>query len=93
MDHLCFVSCVSHALASANCCLVVTCWGRADLLTLVGEVYCIFVNFPFGILGQVWYSIVSFPNLCLLSYFVEPYFMICFLLPYLSSLSFLNKLC
>ena len=25
--------------------------------------------FPCGILGQVWYLIVSFPDLCLLSYF------------------------
>ena len=33
MDHLCyFVSCVS----------VVTCWERADLLVLVGDVYCYF---------------------------------------------------
>ena len=30
---------------------------------------CIFVTFPCGILGQVWYLIVSFPDLCLLSYF------------------------
>ena len=55
-----FVSCVSHALASVHCCLVVTCWERADLLALVGDVYCIFVTFPCGILGQVWYLIVSF---------------------------------
>ena len=37
------------------CCLVVTCWERADLLAPVGDVYCIFVTFPCGILGQVWY--------------------------------------
>ena len=66
-----FVSCVSHAFASVHCCLVVTCWERADLLALVGDVYCIFVTFPCGILGQMWYLIVSFPDLCLLSYF-EP---------------------
>ena len=59
-----FVSCVSHAFAS-----VVTCWERADLLALVGDVYCIFVTFPCGILGQVWILIVSFPDLCRLSYF------------------------
>ena len=51
------------------CCLVVTCWERADLLTLVGEVYCFLVTFPCGILGKVMYSIVSFPDLCRLSYF------------------------
>ena len=61
---------VSHAFPSVHCCLVVTCWQRADLLEFVVDVYCIFVTFPFGILGQMWYLIVSFPDLCLLSYFV-----------------------
>ena len=43
MDHLCF--CVSHAFASVLGCLVVSCWVRADVLALIGDVYCI--------LGQV----------------------------------------
>ena len=30
---------------------------------------CVFVTFPCGILGQVWYLIVSIPYLCHLSYF------------------------
>ena len=47
----------------------VTCWERAELFTLVGDVYCIFVAFPCGILGQVWYWIILFPDLCLVSYF------------------------
>ena len=64
-----FVSCVSHAFASVLCCVVVTCWERAGLLALVGDVNCIFATFPCGILGQVWYLIVSFPGLCHLSYF------------------------
>ena len=50
--------------------LVVTCWERADLLARVGDVYCVFVTFLCGIFGQVWYLIISFPDLCLLSYFV-----------------------
>ena len=29
-----------------------------------------FVSYPFGIMGQVWYLIVSFPDLCHLSYFL-----------------------
>ena len=73
MDRLCFVSRVFHASGSVICCLVVTCWERADLLLLVDGVYCIFVTFPCGILGKVWYSIVSFPDLCLLSYFKNTY--------------------
>ena len=47
---------------------MVTCWERADILAPVGDVYCIFVTFPCGNLGQVWYLIVSFPDLCHLSY-------------------------
>ena len=65
MDHLC----VSCAFPPVHCCLVVTCWESADLLALFIDVYCIFVTFPCGILGQVWYLIVSFPYLCPLSYF------------------------
>ena len=48
---------------------MVTCWERADFLALVGDVYCIFVTFPCGILGQLWYLFVSFPDLCCISYF------------------------
>ena len=35
---------------------------RADLLALLCDVYCGFVSFPCGILGQVWYLIVSIPD-------------------------------
>ena len=41
---------------------------KSDLLALVCDVYCIFVTFPCGIMGQVWCLIVSFPDLCRLSY-------------------------
>ena len=63
---------LSHAIASAYCCLVVTRWERDDLLALVDDVYCICVTFLCGILGQVWYLIVLISDLCLLSYFAEP---------------------
>ena len=33
----------------------------------------VFVTFPCGILGQVWYLIVSIPDLCQLSCLVEAY--------------------
>ena len=58
-----YVSCVTHAFVSVQCCLVVTCWERADLLAVVGDVYCIFVTFSCGILGQVWY-LISLSDLC-----------------------------
>ena len=65
----------SHVFVSAHCCIVVTCWKRADFLAHVGDVYCIFVTFPCGILGQVRYLIVSFPpDHCHLSYFYSAYF-------------------
>ena len=69
MGNLCFF-CI---LCFSCFCLVVTCWELADLLALVGDVYCIFVTFACGILGQVWYLIVSFPDLCRLSYFDQVY--------------------
>ena len=54
-------------LVFANTCnLVVTCWGRADLLAFLNVMSCVFVTFLFGALGQVWYLIVSIPDLCLL---------------------------
>ena len=59
-----FLSCVCHAFASVHCCLVVTCWERADLMSLVFGVKLCFVTFPCGILGEVWYLIVSIPDLC-----------------------------
>ena len=43
-----FMSCDCLAFASVHCCLVVSCWERADLLPLVCEVYCGFVTFPCG---------------------------------------------
>ena len=38
-------------------------------MAIVCDVYCDFATFPFGILGQVWYLIVSVPGPCCLSYF------------------------
>ena len=34
-----FMSRVCHAFASVPCCLVVTCWERADLLALICDVF------------------------------------------------------
>ena len=40
---------------------------RAQFLALLYVMFtCEFVTFPYGILGQVWYLIVSIPDLCLL---------------------------
>ena len=62
-----FLFCLVFAMslcASIYMCFVVTCWERADLLALVCGVCCEFVT-----LGQVWFLIVSIPDLCTLTYF------------------------
>ena len=33
------------------------------------DVFLCFVTFPYGVLDQLWYLIISIPDLCLLSYF------------------------
>ena len=43
------MSCVCHAFASVHCCLVVTCWERAELLSLVCDFLKVFCYFP------LWY--------------------------------------
>ena len=53
-------------------CRVVTCWERADLLALVCGVQLLVGQFPIVILCQVWYLIVSIPDLCTLAYFLLP---------------------
>ena len=48
-----FMSSVCHAFACVQCCLVVTCWERTDLLALFVTFNCVFVAYPCGILGKV----------------------------------------
>ena len=71
MSSVIYVLCLS-CFAPVHCCIVVTCWERTDHLVFVCDVQlcCFhFITFPCGILGQVWYLIVSIPDLCRLSYF------------------------
>ena len=64
------MSCVSHYFAL----FIAASWSPAEkgltfwLMLMMFIVF--FITFPYGILGQVWYMIVSFPDLCRLSYFV-----------------------
>ena len=71
MDHSCYFCCVFVMLscASVYCCLVVTCWERADLLALVCDVILRVCFFLIGILGQVLYFNVLIPDFCPRSYF------------------------
>ena len=72
MDILCLF-CLAFTMPlcpSVYMCLVVTCWEKVDLLSLVCGILLCVCHFPIGILGQVWYLIVSIPYLCTLSYSV-----------------------
>ena len=63
-----FHVCLCHTVLSVPCSLAVTCWERADLLALLFVMFaCVFFTFPHGTQGQVWYSIVSIPDLCFLT--------------------------
>ena len=70
MDPFLFMFRVCHAFLSVHCSLVVTCSEKAGLLALLCVMFFGgFVTFPDGVLGQVWYLLVSIPDLCLLTYF------------------------
>ena len=64
---LCFVFALPLCV-SVYMCLMVTCLEGADLLALVCGVLLWVCHFPIGILGQMWYLIVSIPDLCTLTY-------------------------
>ena len=70
MDHLCYF-CIVFVMLSRL--LIAASWSPAGkgLISWLSCVMldCVIVTFPFGILGQVWYLIVSIPDLCPLSYF------------------------
>ena len=71
-----FQVCLCYAVLSVPCSLVTTCWERADLLTLLCVMFlCVFVTFPYGVPGQVWYLTVSIPDPCILLYFKSSHFM------------------
>ena len=69
---LLFVFCLylCHIVLSVFCSHVVTYWERTDLIGahLYMMLSCVFVTFPYGVLGQLRYLIVLMPNLCCLSH-------------------------
>ena len=70
MDHLCYVCLVFVMLWRL---FIAALWSPAGKgltsLLLFAAFNCVFATFPCGILGQVWYLIVSSPDACRLSYF------------------------
>ena len=72
MDHLCYLCLVFVMLSRL---FIAALWSTAGKgltywLLFFFMFNCVFVTFPCGILGQVWYLIVSIPDLCHLSSFV-----------------------
>ena len=70
MDHL-YYFCIVFVMLSRL--LIAALWppagkGLTPWLSFVVS-NCVVVTFPIGILGQVWYLIVSIRDLCPLSYF------------------------
>ena len=70
VNHLCYF-CIVFVMLSRL--LIDALWSPAGkgLVSWLSVVVlnCVVVSFPFGILCQVWYLIVSIPDLCPLSYF------------------------
>ena len=71
MDHFCYLCFVFVML---SCLFIAALWSPAEngwpLGSFVCYVYCVFVTFPCGVLGQVWYLIVLITDLCVLTYFI-----------------------
>ena len=64
-----FHICLCYAVLSVPCGLMLTCLERADLLAFLCVMFsCVFLVFPYGVLGQVWYWIVTIPDPSLLLY-------------------------
>ena len=74
MDLLCFCSvlCLLCLYARLFICALWSPAGKGLTSWLSFVVSAVsFCHFPIGILGQVWYLIVSIPDLCTLTYFVR----------------------
>ena len=57
--------CLYYTVLSVLCSLVITCWEMAYHLSLLCIMFpCVFVTFPYGVSGHVWYLIVAIPDLC-----------------------------
>ena len=70
MDHFGYLSLMFVML---SCMFIAALWspvGKGWLLTLLCLMFfCAFVSFPCIVLGQVWFLIVSIPDICLHTYF------------------------
>ena len=77
MDHLCYLCLVFVMLSRLFIAALWSPAGKGLTFWLSFVMFnCVFVTFPCGILGRVWYLIVSFPDLCCLSYFFSVFFLL-----------------
>ena len=71
MDHLCYLCLVFVMLSRLFIAALWSPTGKGlNSWFLFAMFNCVFGSFPCGILGQVWYLIVSIPDLCRLSTFI-----------------------
>ena len=65
MDQLCYLCLVSVMFSRL---FIVALWSHAGKGLTSWRLFvmfnCVFVTFQYGILGQVWYLIVSIPDIC-----------------------------
>ena len=67
-----FLSCLCHAFASVHCCLLVTCWERADFLGSCLWCLIVFLSLSHVVSWvQCGTSLYWFLKICRLSYFVS----------------------
>ena len=66
MDHFCYLCFVFVKL---SCLFIATLWSPAGKVLTSWLSCLVFVTFPYGALGHVWYLIVSISDICLLTYF------------------------
>ena len=70
MDHLCYLCLVFVMLSRLFTAALLSPAGKGMTSWLLFVMFTfVFVTFPCGIVGQVWYLIVSIPDLSRLSYF------------------------
>ena len=70
MDHLSYLCLVFVMLSRLFIAVLWSSIGKGLTSWLLFVIFiCDFVTFPFGILGQVWYLIVSIPDPCCILYF------------------------
>ena len=70
MDNLCYLCLVFVMFSRQFIAALCSPAGKGLTSWLLFVMFnCVFVTFPFGILGQMWYLIVSIADLCRLSYF------------------------